>query len=184
MTAPQTTFRIDAMKLENYRCFPSCEFTLHPHLTIFVAENGQGKTAILDAIAVAIDSVISRLAYDTTARGFKSTDIHLLKGDKFTFKPNPPVSFSAEGFISGNAVSWNRSKNGISQFHRTTTAGLASLEGSISQLKEEIKKHSSKASPILPVAAFYGTGRLYGTNRLSKIRRSERAISQRVCRMV
>ena len=46
--------RIDQIHLKNYRCFSSLPVAFHPQLTVLVAQNGQGKTSILDAIKVAL----------------------------------------------------------------------------------------------------------------------------------
>lgn len=42
---------IDKVLIENFRLFDKIEFELHKNLTIFISENGAGKTTILDAIA-------------------------------------------------------------------------------------------------------------------------------------
>lgn len=45
--------RIDRLEVENFKCFAKESFELHPRMTVFVGENGTGKTAVLDALAVA-----------------------------------------------------------------------------------------------------------------------------------
>jgi predicted ATP-binding protein involved in virulence len=45
---------ISTLNINNYRCFPELTVHLHPKLTVIVAPNGQGKTAVLDAIKVAL----------------------------------------------------------------------------------------------------------------------------------
>ncbi|OGB29608.1 MAG: hypothetical protein A3F78_00345 [Burkholderiales bacterium RIFCSPLOWO2_12_FULL_61_40] len=46
--------KIDQISLKNYRCFADLSVAFHPQLTVIVAPNGQGKTAVLDAIKVAL----------------------------------------------------------------------------------------------------------------------------------
>ena len=46
--------RVDHLRLQNFRCFTECTLELHPDLTVLVAENGHGKTAILDGVAIAL----------------------------------------------------------------------------------------------------------------------------------
>ena len=43
---------ISNLTLKNYRCFQKLELSFHPKLTVFVAPNGGGKTAVLDGIVV------------------------------------------------------------------------------------------------------------------------------------
>ena len=44
-----TALRLDKLSLTNFRCFAHCEVAFHPNLAVLVAENGSGKTAVLDA---------------------------------------------------------------------------------------------------------------------------------------
>ncbi len=46
--------RIDKLELRNFKKFAEQTFTLHPHFTLLVGENGSGKTSVLDALAVAL----------------------------------------------------------------------------------------------------------------------------------
>ena len=41
---------ITKLYLENFRCYDKFEIDFDKELTVIVAENGQGKTAILDAV--------------------------------------------------------------------------------------------------------------------------------------
>jgi len=45
--------RIDRLEIENCKKFARQAFELHPQFTLFVGENGAGKTTVLDALAVA-----------------------------------------------------------------------------------------------------------------------------------
>jgi predicted ATP-binding protein involved in virulence len=45
--------RIDRLEVENFKKFSHQAFDLHPHFTLFVGDNGAGKTTVLDALAVA-----------------------------------------------------------------------------------------------------------------------------------
>ena len=45
---------ISRLCLQNYRCYDNFEIDFNKELTVIVAENGKGKTAILDAVAVAL----------------------------------------------------------------------------------------------------------------------------------
>jgi predicted ATP-binding protein involved in virulence len=50
--------KISSIAITNYRCFESATIEFGDELTVFVAENGNGKTSILDAVAIAFDRVV------------------------------------------------------------------------------------------------------------------------------
>ncbi|MEN8218091.1 MAG: AAA family ATPase [Pseudomonadota bacterium] len=48
------------LQLTNFRCFKELSVELHPRLNVFVGNNGKGKTAILDGIAVGLGAVLNK----------------------------------------------------------------------------------------------------------------------------
>ncbi len=50
------------ISLRNFRCFEQLDLHLHPRLTVLVAENGGGKTAVLDGIAIGLSPVLRYLS--------------------------------------------------------------------------------------------------------------------------
>ena len=52
--------KLTKITLKNYRCYRSLTIDLHEQTTVLVANNGQGKTAILDAICVALWPYVSQ----------------------------------------------------------------------------------------------------------------------------
>lgn len=67
--------RIDYIHLKNYRCFDSLYVELHPHMTVLVAPNGQGKTSILDAIKVALWPYVAGFDLGSTTNDVTSIQI-------------------------------------------------------------------------------------------------------------
>lgn len=67
--------RIDYIHLKNYRCFDSLHVALHPHMTVLVAPNGQGKTSILDAIKVALWPYVAGFDLGSTTNDVTSIQI-------------------------------------------------------------------------------------------------------------
>jgi len=55
------SIRLERLNLKNFRCFGDIEIKLDPRLTVFIAENGGGKTAILDAIADCLKAYLAAL---------------------------------------------------------------------------------------------------------------------------
>ena len=50
--------RLDSVYIKNYRCFEEVELDLDERLTLLVGKNGAGKTALLDAAAVAASTFL------------------------------------------------------------------------------------------------------------------------------
>lgn len=66
--------------LRDFRCFEEFEIDLHPRLTVLVAENGGGKTAVLDGIAIGLSSVLRYLSSANqrlSGPGIEDTDFRL-----------------------------------------------------------------------------------------------------------
>ncbi|MDO9047197.1 MAG: ATP-binding protein [Methylobacter sp.] len=98
------------ISLKNYRCFEAFTIDFEEQLTVLVAENGVGKTAILDAIAVALGPFIG--GFDTGVRkDFKYQDarIGIKKG------PQLRIKFSDDQYRpQGNASQRMESKYPVS----------------------------------------------------------------------
>lgn len=153
--------RINSLDLKNYRCFKTLETPIqfHPNLTVFVARNGEGKTAFLDAVRIALGTFTSSFPIATYAH-FHSSDVHIA-----TLKENPslgvtyPVSLDAIATIDGKQMSWSRSLRKARG--RTTQAKVLSQYGEM--LSKKIEANENNVS--LPMVAFYGTGRLWAEHR-------------------
>ena len=50
---------ISRLCLQNYRCYDNFEIDFNKELTVIVAENGKGKTAILDLSLIHISVIIN-----------------------------------------------------------------------------------------------------------------------------
>lgn len=153
--------RIDSLNVKNYRCFKSLETPIqfHPQLTVFVARNGEGKTAFLDAVRIALGTFTSSFPITTYAH-FHTSDVHME-----TLRENPslgatyPVSLEATATIDKKQVSWSRALQKAKG--RTTKARALSQYGEY--LRKKIEADENNVS--LPVIAFYGTGRLWAEHR-------------------
>lgn len=170
---PNTSMRLDQLKLRNFRCFVECAIDLHPNLTVLVAENGQGKTTILDAIGIALRLFVDTIADARPFHGFDRTDVHLVRSSDSVMTPAPSTDFTAIGCIGGQDVEWSRALKGGSSQARTSTAKAAQLRHRATMLRETIQQGTEPAIPvILPLVAFYGTGRLWSEHRLTEGKKS------------
>ena len=62
-------FILKQLNLTNFRCFFDLRLDFHDQLTVFVAPNGGGKTAVLDAIAVALRRFVDDMENKNSSKG-------------------------------------------------------------------------------------------------------------------
>lgn len=162
---------LDDLTLSNYRCFEGLEIFFHPALTVVVAPNGSGKTAILDAVAVAFRLFVDTIQTRTGSLGFHHDDIRLQLGPDGTMTPALPTSFKARGAIGGIALKWSRTLESYKKAAKTTFVEAISLKNAATALRKHLQDFADAKcpdSPVLPILAYYGTGRLFGAHKLTK----------------
>lgn len=165
--------RIDKLELENFRCFEQGYFAFNPGFNVFIGDNAKGKTALLDALAIAASAVFLGIPSVPT-RNIRVSDIRISSAETREL----PVIIGAEGsYYSGYddlgdfLVNWKRclfKKEG-----RTSNK----LAGEILDYSRELYSGAMDNSQlILPLISYYGTGRLWlqkrdRPNRLDRIYR-------------
>ena len=159
--------KLKKVKIINYRCFKEAEIDFDEHTTLIVGKNGAGKTAILDAVAVAIstfllgiDVGVSRCISKDDAR----YEFHDLDG---TVDPQHqfPVNIESIGDILDNYnVKWVRSLN--SESGNTTVKEARELTNISKSVQNRIM--TGDKSLNLPLISYYGTGRLYAQKKEKK----------------
>ena len=75
--------RIDKLYLQNFRCYDELEFNFDKNLTVIVGENGKGKTAILDALAISLEPYLR--AFGCKGRNMNERDVRRIKDAGNTF---------------------------------------------------------------------------------------------------
>jgi predicted ATP-binding protein involved in virulence len=185
--------RIDKLRLENYRCFDVIEVTFDRKLTVLVADNGAGKTSILDAIAVAFGPYIG--AFDeATGAHFQPSDIRLERVRQTRSNEMEPAAdgarLTATGKIplgdlgvSGKPVvtsEWSRAlANAVKG--RTTIKDAKCLIDYGKRLQELVRRAGEPV--LLPLLAYYGTGRLWQQKKLTsaKLPHTSRTVGYTDC---
>lgn len=164
-----TLLRIDRLTLHNFRCFAECTIDLHPELTVLVAENGRGKTALLDALGIALGTFVDALTGLQRFHNLDRSDIRRIRGEDGAMRPDLPTQFIADGYVSEQTIRWSRSLNGDSSSARTSGKDAKDILKAARRFRESIAADPGSESPaILPLVAFYGTGRLWNEHRLTE----------------
>lgn len=165
-----TLLRLDKLTLHNFRCFTNCLLELDPNLTVLVAENAQGKTALLNAISIALDVFVAAIGH-SQSNGFDRSDIHLIRDGETGMVPAPIVKFDAAGVVDGDALIWGRSLSSSSPLARSSTKDVKAMRAAAERLAARLSDVEAKTPVSLPSVAFYGTGRLWDEHRLTEGKR-------------
>ncbi|MFB2830098.1 AAA family ATPase [Aeromonas jandaei] len=156
--------KLKQLHIYNFRCFQELSITFEDKLTVIVAENGAGKTAILDAIALGFGRYLTKLP-GVTGRATKATDLRVDKLEK----QSPFLMLGWQAEAEGSLLSWSSGRKRDSSI---SVAQIQSLLKSEYQflLKQgakgldaftlDIVKREAESEPVLlPVVAYYGTNR-------------------------
>lgn len=154
------------LTLYNFRCFEKVEIEFHEKMTVLVGANGAGKTTILEAVAVAVGTLL--YSFD----GIKSGKIersdaynkYYPMGSVIDVQAQFPVVVSAEGSIDGKSISWSRALN--SENGKTTIVNAKEISAISEEYHQRLMKGDT--SLIIPVVAYYGTGRMWDYHREKK----------------
>ena len=105
-----TTLRLGSVRIRNFRCFKECDFDLDPIVTVFVADNGKGKTAILEAIRYLLESYVFAVAPSIEAEFIDAADIHRQFDQNGAFEIARPTEIKTEAIVNSESVSWVRER--------------------------------------------------------------------------
>ena len=150
---------IKSFALKNYRCYEEMQIDFNQEYTILVGVNGAGKSTILDAVATALGSFIA--GFDGIAsNGITREDAHRKMfelGSRIDAEEQYPVEISAICNLNGTEISWTRSLH--SHEGRTHISKAKAIMEYGSSLQQSVREGDKNV--ILPLIAYYGTGRLY-----------------------
>ncbi len=146
--------------LNNFRCFKSLEIELHPRLTVFVAENGGGKTAILDGIAIGLTPIMKILSSANqrlSGPGIKDTDFRLERHDSRSGEERWDASDYAQIVVeTSDGLRWDHWRPSMKDKRPQEKVGTQQLNREMQNIVDRL--WSSDPIP-LPVFAYYGARR-------------------------
>lgn len=139
--------KIRTLRLKNYHGFEQREFDFSDKFTVLIGDNGTGKTAILDGIAVALGGFLGGIA-DVNSRNILPDEVRRCKylyGSSLTIEPQYPVEVTCSAIIQEKEYVWTRSLK--SQRGKTTRKNASD----IINYAEELQKRASSGEKVLPV---------------------------------
>lgn len=168
--------RLKTLSIESFRCFRRLDITLDPSLTVVIADNGKGKTAILEAIACLLGQFPSCLGIKGMP-GLQDCDFHdewELDGTGVLRKKirEPFMKIAGLVDVSGydnwrssvQTLAWEVSR--MRDASRKTSARKTAFSYDKSLLREfadSFVNQQNEGTPVVyPILALYGTERAIG----------------------
>ena len=156
--------RLDQLTLTNFRCYQDKSFNFHPQVNLIVGQNATGKTALLDAISIAMATWLLGFKKKLDNKGIVSSDATLIYSNlsqSASYAEQWPVKVAATGQINSTQIYWERSKESPTG---NTRYGLANELIDIAKNQEQ----SLTQNIDLPLLGYYGTMRLWQDPRAAK----------------
>jgi len=149
---PKTAYKINKINITNFRLIEHIELKFDKSLNVIIANNGIGKTTILDAISIGFGAMLTRFP-KIKGLDFKERDLQKDKENKF----KPYMNIQIE---SKDNIVWDRTTK------RDNTKKTAKLIPNSYGLKELnnfvdaiIDSHNEGNNYIMPLIMYYGTCR-------------------------
>ncbi|CAD5942949.1 hypothetical protein NO976_02103 [Planktothrix agardhii] len=150
--------KVTKIEIKNFKCFEETNLdNLSEKFNLFIGDNGEGKTAILDALASALDSFISTFE---TESGLNNTTLHedwvrrvtRQLGEETKVELQYPFSVKCYGMIVDKEISWER---------LIKTQGKNGKKNDVESARQ-LKLIRDKGNNVsLPLVAYYGNNRLW-----------------------
>lgn len=154
---------LEKLSLRNFKGFESIDLTFHPNMTVIVGANGAGKTSILEAAAIAVSAMFVKMD-GLSARGIDKTHAHLKAysiGSTTDVQPQYPVEVVATAETFTKQRNWKRSLNAPNG--KTTIVDAKDMIDLGISLQKDLR--NGNTSLVLPIIAYYRTGRLWDYHR-------------------
>ena len=169
----RTNMKIRQLELKNFRCFDHKTFEFSDQFNVFIGDNGTGKSAILDALAIGVGSFFLGIDSINSRNIFKDDVRHIVNAENETptLTAVLPCFVSCRGYFEDNQeLSWSRelridggktTREGAKEI--TKYARDLQTKSQIRDILQESfrKQEKDNLRVLLPVISYYGTGRLW-----------------------
>lgn len=151
------TMKIKKIELQNFRCFKEYELAFSERFTLLIGDNGSGKTAVLDALALAISKFLEHYHEVTNLRSISDDDTHYeffsMGQSLIKEKDHSRLRINIEGIVNNHHIEWLL----LSQ----KKFDLTSESTRIPLIDFALVDRIDNPGTLLPLLVFYGTGRLW-----------------------
>ena len=143
------TLRAQSLQLTNFRCFREATLELHPRLTVIVADNGMGKTALLDGLATSMSEFVDLLLQAPNSPGLLPSDV------RTAVDTNQPTRLSLLAEIDGEPVQWSLTRKSAKSPMRRGAQQLKDVRAAAAKMGQRV----GDSDATLPVFTFYQSTR-------------------------
>jgi predicted ATP-binding protein involved in virulence len=146
--------KLNQLDLHNFRRYEQAQFHIHNHFTVLIGNNGKGKTTILDALAIMLNTYFQGARMPTGGGTIKKSDAHFSfneKGGQLFREAKQEVWLNAKAIIDGAEVDWKRDIG--------DRGGKA--KEFVSKGADSRKLITEGENVDLPLLLYYGAGRLW-----------------------
>ena len=174
---------LNSLELRNFRKFEELHIGFDRQLTVLVGDNGYGKSAVVDAAAIALGTFFMHIL-QASQRSIRNTDARVVSravGSTIERRSQFPVIVRADGCAYGRSLSWQRE---LRRDTGRTTWGNAREMVELSERVHECLSSGDIPSDLgecgeggvlpLPIISYYGTGRLWAQSKNEEPRTSLR----------
>ena len=157
--------RLDALRIQNYRCISEGTVTFNKDVTVLVADNGIGKTTLLDAASLMTAKFVDALTGITQSSGLLQSDVRLAKVDGAAQTPCTPTELHATGSLNDKRIEWGCRRKRHNKTPRHSPKDVAAVTSVINCLRSTTTDKNDPEREVilpdvtLPVVAYYRSNR-------------------------
>ena len=148
---------LNSLVIRNFRCFSECDVTFQERLTVLIADNGRGKSTIMDAAALILAQFVDELTGGRQSDGIAKGDVRLARLEDNPAVPRTPSHLECSVNIDAVEVSWIRERRKFEKQTRRSPKSISGLLDAISTVKAGLLATDEEL--LLPVVAYYPSTR-------------------------
>jgi predicted ATP-binding protein involved in virulence len=155
---------LNEINIKNFKGFADATFSFADPFTVVVGDNAAGKTALLDAVAVAIGGWLGDFGHPN-ARGIGKDEIRRISPSLFSVEPVFPVEITPKLVWKQSEYFWQR----VLSTRRGSTKTIWEIP-SKQAFKQSFQLVNAENTPVMPfpVFTYHGTGRLWAEHTSAK----------------
>jgi predicted ATP-binding protein involved in virulence len=156
--------RISHIVLKHFRKYDHARFHFHPQFTVLIGSNGAGKTTVLDAVALMLNTWFQGVQITTGGGVIKKADnrtFYREKEGQVFLESTGKAQLLARADVDGTPIFWLREQGDRgAQARDFVNLGIAQRE----QAQRTLIESSDQPKPVLPLLLYYGASRLWAVH--------------------
>ncbi len=159
----------ESLSLLNYRKFADLRVDFDPELTVLVASNGGGKTAVLEALVAAWSSFVAALSANGSHVSVRRTDVRRVVSPDHTTEPVLPTRIAMTALLAGTPHAWGEQLDSVGPKAVPMPLGDGVERATARRLRDEVMSYTARKRshpPVLPLLAYQGARRGWRSRKL------------------